>query len=103
MLNAYLTGRARICGLEVKNLSESVVAIRWGYRVVESEREDPHLGRYRTCGIEIRDLSDPAEPVAAVLVDVSPDRQFVSELAALFESAGLSPAHFYDAVTDALP
>lgn len=82
---------------------ERGVRIRWGYRVTQCERDDPVLGRYRTCGIEIRDLSDPAEPVVGTLVDISPDRQVVQELAALFESAGLSPTHFRDAVDDALP
>ena len=84
-------------------MSERVVSIRWGYRVKEWELDDPVLGRYRTCGIEIRDLTDPAEPVVGTLVDISPDRQFVRDLAALFESAGLSPTHFQDAVADALP
>lgn len=89
--------------MEVRHLSERVVSIRWGYRMKEWELEDPELGRYRTCGIEIRDLMDPTEPVVGTIVDISTDRQFVRDLAALFESAGLSPAHFYDAVVDALP
>lgn len=83
-------------------MTKRSVFIRWGYRVTQCERDDPILGRYQTCGIAIHDLSDPAEPIVGTLVDISPDRQYVQELAALFESAGLSPLHFRDAVGDAL-
>jgi hypothetical protein len=83
-------------------MEDKRVLTHWGYRVTQCVMDTPELGEYTTCGMEIRDLSTPGEQIVGTLVDISPDRHYVEQLAALFESAGLSPVHFKDVVCDIL-
>ncbi|WP_392391634.1 DUF6514 family protein [Zongyangia hominis] len=76
--------------------------MRFLYLVTDGQFEDPDIGCYRSFGLHCFACGPLSRKLVVSLPDVSPDADFVKNLAVLLTKGQLYPVHLLDVVVDFL-